>query len=334
MDYVKRLVITGQRQAGFEEVGMPSCGTDEVLIRASTTAVSTGTEIRVYRGIPIDEAGQFIFPDIPLEFPMENGYSMVGEVVEVGKEVANFVVGDRVFATATHREYAVVPANLVTKLPVNISNEHAVFSNIVGVGHIAIRRGNPAPGENVAIIGQGVIGLSVLAYCQAFGFRTIAIDYDAGRLSIAKQMGADLAISPDEDHFLQQVLDFCDGDGPDLVLEAATSWPAIQMGMDIACTGGTVVVVSRHTDLPHFNLVGGAYLGKQLTFLTSYGYPPDGHRWDRDRSMALTLDLMQKGRLTLEPMITHRFTWQALPDIYRRLDQGERELVGIVVDWT
>ena len=95
---MKRLVIKGPRQAYFEDVPIPECPDDGLLVRAVVTAISTGTELRVYRWIPVDEEGKFlhagmVFPDEPVE----NGYSMVGRVVEVGRNVTGFAEGDRVF---------------------------------------------------------------------------------------------------------------------------------------------------------------------------------------------------------------------------------------------
>ncbi len=330
---MKRLIITAPRRAEFEEVMMPVCPSHGLLVRARVTAISTGTEIRVYRVVPVDAAGQYIHANIPLVYPIENGYSMVGDVIEIGDQVTDFVPGDRVFAPATHREIAAVFATDAIKLPANIPDEQAVFVNILEVSHIALRKGSPTPGDTLAIVGQGVIGLAALAYGQAFGFRTVVVDKEEARVAIARRMGADLALNLDAPDLLQQVHDFTEGHGADLVLEAASTWAAIQTSMDIVCKGGKVVVLARHTDQPQFSPVGDPYLQKDITLLTSYGYPPAGQRWDRQRSFALTLDLLARGKLSIGPLITHHFPWQALPEVYQRLDQGERALVGVVIDW-
>lgn len=81
-------------------------------------------------------------------------------------------------------------------------------------------------------------------------------------------------------------------------------------------------------------MVGYPYLGKDLVLLTSYGYPPDGYQWDRRRSNGLTLELLSKERLLVEPRITDWFDWQQLPGVYRRLGEGDKELVGVVIQWS
>jgi threonine dehydrogenase-like Zn-dependent dehydrogenase len=332
---MKRLVIKGPREAYFEDVPIPECTGDGLLIRAEATAISTGTELRVYRWIPVDEEGKFLhagmaFPDEPVE----NGYSMVGRVVEVGRDVTGFAEGDRVFLSETHKEYAAVGANTVVKLPDGIPTDRAAMLNILGVGHISLRTGEPAPGESVAVIGLGVVGLSALAYCRAFGLRTAGIDMSEGRLGIASKMGADLAVSPAAPGFRERIDDLFDGEGADVVIEAASTWRAIQTGMDIVRQDGKVVVIARHTDMPHYNLVGHPYLAKRISLRTAYGYQEEGHRWDRGRCMDLTIGLLAQGRLDIGPMLTHRVGWQELPDIYRRLDEGDLDIVGVTVDWT
>ncbi len=330
---MQRLIITAPRQAEFEAVTLPACPPDGLLVQARVTAISTGTEIRVYRLKAVDEAGKFLHANVPFILPTENGYSMVADILAVGSDVTGFAPGDRVFVPVSHRHVATIAATLAIKLPASLADEQAVFLSILEVAHLALRRGNPTPGETVAIIGLGVVGLSALAYCKAFGFRTIAIDQAVDRLEIARHMGADLAISPDEPDFLAQVQQASDGYGADLVIEAASVWPAIQLGMEVAAKGAKIVVVARHTDLPQFSPVGDPYLQKDLTLMVTYGHPPTGQRWDRQRSFGLTLDLLAKGRMNIAPMITHRAPWSEIPQIYQRLDQGDRTMVGIVLDW-
>ena len=104
--------------------------------------------------------------------------------------------------------------------------------------------------------------------------------------------------------------------------------------MDIARKDGKVVIIARHTDQPHYNLVGHPYLSKRLTLKTAYGYEEQGQRWDRDHCVQLAIDMLSRGELTIAPMITHRISWQELPEFYRRLDEGDFGILGVIVDWT
>ena len=331
---MKRLVVTGPRQVEFEDVPVPDCPRDGVLAKAIVTAISTGTETRVYRRTPVDEEGTMQYPGIPFpDGPTENGYSMVGEVVEVGADVKGFSVGERVFLGESHKEYAGVRASDVAKLPDSIPTEQAVMLNLLGVAHIALRTGNPAPGENVAVVGLGVIGQSAVAWCRAFGFRTVGIDVDGRRLEVARAMGANAIASPADADFQSRIDDVFDGEGADLVIEAASTWKAIRTSMDIVRRDGRVVVTATHVDRPDYNPVGHPYLSKRITLKTAYGYDDPGQRWDCDHCVRLTLDMLSRGELAIEPMITHRVPWHELPEIYRRLDQGDLSILGVVVEW-
>lgn len=331
---MKRLIITGPRQAQFEDVQQPDCPSDGLVLRARKTAVSTGTEIRVYRARPVDEAGKFLHERVPFVLPAENGYSMLGEVVEAGPETSgSFVPGDRVFAPAPHSEYAAIPASLAVRIPDSITDEQAVFLSILEVGHISVRRGSPEPGASLAVVGAGVIGLSALAFARAFGQRTAMLEMSPARRAIATAMGAELAADPRDEESVDLVIGLFDGKGADVVVEAASVWPAIETGMQVAATDARIVVAARHTDQPAFNPVGHPHLGRKLTLLTSYGYPMEGSRWDRQRSIALTLRLLESGAIDLTPMITHRFTAEEIPEVYRRLDEGDDTMVGVVINW-
>ena len=330
----KRLIITGPRRAEFQEIPDPGCPARGLLVRARMTAISTGTELRVYRGIPVDREKKLLYPGFPLQFPVENGYSMVGEVLEVGSQVSGFRPGDRVFVPQPHRQVAASPAEMARILPNSVPDHLGVFLSIIEVAHIALRRGGVVPGENVAIVGSGIIGLSALAFCRVFGCRTAVLDLDRNRLKVARSMGADWTGSPAEDDFRDRIMGFFGDEGADLVVEAASNWKAVETGLDVARSEGRVVVVARHTDQPHFSPVNYPYLRKNLSLETSYGYPPAGKRWDRRRSLDLTLDYLARGRLQVAPMLTHQFEWEALPDVYAKMDAGEAEMIGVCINWT
>ena len=104
--------------------------------------------------------------------------------------------------------------------------------------------------------------------------------------------------------------------------------------MDIVRPGGRVVVTATHVDRPGYNPVGHPYLSQRITLKTAYGYEDPGQRWDRDHCVRLTLDMLSKGQIEIEPMITHRIPWHQIPEMYHRLDQGDLSILGVVVDWT
>ena len=331
---MKRLVVTGPRIAEFQDVPVPECPRGGLLVRAVVTALSTGTEMRTYRGTPVDPEGRLLYPSgVPLEFPYEIGYSMVGMVEAVGADVAGFSVGDRVFVGEPHKQYAAVPADLAFRLPEGLPDYSAAFLNVLNVGQLALRKGRPGPGENVAIVGLGVVGLSALAFCRAFRFSALAVDTDERRLAVASAMGADATASPQAADLPEAVAAWSGGRGADVAIEAATAWSAIKTAMDIVRPRGTVVVVATHTDTPDFSPVSYPYNVKDVALLTSYGYDPRDDRWDKKACMSLAADLLAGGEMDVSPMITHRVEWSEIPDVYRRLDGSGERPIGVVVRW-
>ena len=329
---MKRLVIAGPRQAVFEEVEMPVCAADGVVVKAKVTAISAGTEVRVYRAIAVDEAGGFMHETVPFELPIENGYSMVGEVVEVGAKVEGLAVGQRVFAPVPHKEYAAVAATDIVRLPEAIPDEEAAMLSIIEVAHQGLRQGDPPVGGNIAVVGQGMVGLAALAFAEAYGMRTAVLDTDSIRLGIAREMGALLAVSPTEEDANAQIIDLFE-DGADVTCEASSNWAGVRTAMEVTRTDGTVVIIARHTENPHFNPVGHPFLGKRLNIVTTYAFPDDYHRWCKRRSFALTLELLARRRLHIAPMMTHEFAWHELPEVYKRLHEGDRSIVGTTIRW-
>jgi threonine dehydrogenase-like Zn-dependent dehydrogenase len=328
---MRALRLSAPLTAGMVELPLPAISPDGVLVRARRTAISIGTEIRQYRDERVAQN--------PAGFPRANGYSMVGTVEAVGRQVRGLAAGQQVFVTAPHDEFVTVPSDQVYPLPDGAPDEGAAFAVICEIGLHALRRGKPLLGENVAIIGQGIIGLATLAVARTWGLRTIAIDLDERRLVYSRAVGADLVLNPQAPDFEARIADFCGDVGVDFVVEAASSWRAIGLAYQIVRPRGTIAVVARHTDIPDFNPIQDGLMTKEVVFTTSYAHPvtdapPDLLRWTRPRDIRLILELLGKGRLDLSGVISHRIIPDDLPEIYQRLHEGDGTIAGVVVDWT
>jgi len=328
---MRALRVTAPLTAAILDCPEPAPMPDEVLVRARCTAISTGTEIRQYRDERVEQN--------PSGFPRANGYSMVGVIEAVGAAVKGFVVGERVFVMRPHDALVAVPQQQVYRVPASATDEQAVFTTLCEIGLHALRRGTPSLGENVAIIGQGIIGLATLAVARSWGLRTIALDLDEQRLAFSRGMGADLVVNPRDPDYEARIATFCGPEGVDLVVEAASSWRAIETAYRIVRRRGCISVVARHTDIPDFNPIQDGMMTKEVLFTTSYAHPatdapPDLLRWTRPRDNRLLLELMGKGRLDMRPAISHRIAPEELPMIYRRLHAGDAAIAGVVVDWS
>ena len=106
-----------------------------------------------------------------LNQPLPLGYCNVGNVVDLGKEITNFNVGDRVVSNGSHAEVVSVPVNLCAKIPKSVSNEEASFTVLGAIGLQGIRLLNPTLGETVVVTGLGLIGLITVQILRANGCR-------------------------------------------------------------------------------------------------------------------------------------------------------------------
>lgn len=166
----------------LEEVPVPQVKSGYVLIRTSCTLVSLGTErmlVEFGKANLIDKARQQpdkvkqvldkmrtdgLMPALEAVFnklgqPLPLGYCNVGTVIEVGRGVTEFHVGDRVASNGNHAEFVCVPKNLCALIPDSVSDEEAAFTVIGSIALQGIRNLNPQLGETIVVTGLGLIGL-------------------------------------------------------------------------------------------------------------------------------------------------------------------------------
>src|SRR4051812_12673716 len=227
------------------DVPAPQVRAGELLIRTTHTLVSAGTErmlVEFGRGSLISKARQQ--PDkvrqvidkvrtdglittleavrSKLDQPIPLGYCNVGVVVEVGREVAGFSIGDRVVSNGKHAEVVCVPKHLCARIPDAVKDEHAAFTVLAAIALQGIRLVNPTLGESVVVTGLGLIGLLTVQLLRAHGCHVLGIDLDDGRLALARSFGADVVdLSRGEDP-LAAAARFSRSRGADAVIIAAS----------------------------------------------------------------------------------------------------------------
>lgn len=258
-----------------------------------------------------------------LSQPLALGYSIAGEVVEVGSEATDYRVGDRVACAgggfASHAEMTYIPRNLAVKMPEQVSYEAGAFTTLGAIALQGVRQSEVVLGSRVAVIGLGLLGQLTVMLLKAAGCTVIGIDLNPARVELAKQMGADAACV--NDLARQQASAFSHQHGCDAVLITAdtrSSDPVVLAG-DICRDRGIVVAVGAvGLEIPR-----KVYYEKELDFRLSrsYGpgrYDPDyeerGHdypygyvRWTEQRNMEAFVQLLADGKIDVAPLITHRF---------------------------
>ena len=276
------------------------------------------------------------------------GYSLCGVVTSVGAGIDDVSVGDLVACAgnehALHAELNWVPKNLYAKVPAQLDPRHAAFGTVGSIAMQGVRRGEPALGDTALVIGLGLIGQLVVQLLVASGVRVIGVDPDPARCQLAERTGALMCAAPGSDVVVTAVAELTNGHGVDQVYLAAggaTNEP-VELAAKLSRDRGTVVDIGKCSlDLPW-----NAYYEKELDvrFSRSYGpgrydpsyelegrdYPIGYVRWTERRNLECFLDLAARGKVDVEPLITHVADFADAVETYRRLNDGELKAVAVL----
>ncbi len=290
-----------------------------------------------------------------LDEPLPLGYSAAGEVVAVGVGLeGKFRVGDRVAmagaGVANHAEVNAVPENLVCLVADEVSDEDACFGTLGAISLHAVRNSESRLGDVVAVIGCGLVGQLAAQFLRLAGARVVALDYDAERLALAAEQGAELTWNLAEDGLDAAIAGLTGGRGCDAVVIAAatvTNEP-FETAAAIARDRARVVLVGMTgTAFPYAD-----FMKKELSVIVSRSYGPgryDGDfenrgvkypegwvRWTETENLAESLRLMSlgsAGKLNVAALITHRFPLDAAEDAYALVTGGGEPYLGVVLTY-
>lgn len=250
-----------------EGIDIPQPKESEVLIKVEKAGIC-GTDIHIFTWDSWAE--NRMSKSIPLIF----GHEVAGKVIEIGEDVTSVQEGDLVSAEThvacgkcyhckTNRkniceytkiigvdingifaDYAILPEENAWVNDANLDpNIAAVLEPLGNAVHTALPENNieDIAGKTVAITGCGPIGLYSIAIAKQLGAdKVIATEINPLRIDLAKKMGADLVINPQEVDVITTSMDFTDGIGADILLEMSGYGPALVQGLKILTPGGRV----------------------------------------------------------------------------------------------
>jgi threonine dehydrogenase-like Zn-dependent dehydrogenase len=318
-----------------------------VLIRTLYSGVSAGTELSQYRGTNpfmhrrFDEASRlFLAAEAPSwPYPVRNlGYEEVGEIVEIGADVTDLAVGDRVFGTWGHRTHHRASAEYARerRMPSGADPRIGVFSHIGAVALNGVHDAQIRLGDVVAVFGLGVPGQIVVQAARAAGARVIAVDPDAHRREVALAHGAADALDPTGGSAGEAIKALTDGRGADVCIEVSGAPPALAEAIRAVAYSARVVAMGFFQ-----GEVSGLRLGEefhlnrvQLICSQISGVAPEAsYRWSKLRLWQTAVRLQHEGVLSLTPLISHTAPFAEAPALFARLDAGEPGLLQAVLDF-
>ncbi len=176
------------------------------------------------------------------------GYSAAGIVIDVGEDVSEFQIGDRVACAgvgfASHAEVLSVPKNLCAHLPEAVNFEAGAFGTLGAIALQGVRLAKPTLGESVVVIGLGLVGQLTVQLLKANGCRVFGLDLDPSRIALALELGADNAAISDEEA-PKAIANWTRGRGADaaLITAATESNQPVELAGKVSRPKGRVVVV-------------------------------------------------------------------------------------------
>ncbi|MBL8995416.1 MAG: zinc-binding alcohol dehydrogenase [Spirochaetia bacterium] len=346
---MKTLEYPKPRQARVADVPTPKPGIGQVLGRSLFCNISAGTEMGFYRGTAPqlgEKQGDFgLFEKVsgPDAYPMRSsdpgvwwmGYANVSEVVEVGPGVTRLKVGDRVFAKSGHKDHQLLAEAQCLLLPPGMRLEHATLIALIEIAFNAVLDSRIKLLDTVAVFGMGTLGQLVLQMAKKSGANVIAIDALAGRLELAKKLGADecvnVSIQKDPGRVVQQLTR---GRGADVVVEVSGNVGALSSAIRAAAFNGRVTVMSFYQGTAASLELGKEFHHKRIQLISSQigGIDPVlGRSWTPERRMEAALELVSL--LDLEPLISHRFAFADIAEALQVIDQHPGDVNAVLVKY-
>ena len=338
---MKALVYHGPGVRALDEVPKPKIiDPTDVIVKLSMTTIC-GSDLHIMKGdVPAVTDGRIL------------GHEGIGIVDEIGASVIGFKVGDKVIISCitscgkcenckhgmyshclngggwilghlingTQAEYVRIPFGDTSLYPVpaGASDEALVMlSDILPTGfEIGVLNGHVSPGDTIAIVGGGPVGLAALVTAQLYSpAKIIMIDLDPSRLEVAKKLGATHVVNSGDKDAVAQIMAISDGGvGVNVAIEAVGIAPTLELCQEIVCPGGHIANIGVH----------GAPVTLHMEKLWIQGITLTTGLVDT-RTIPMLLKMVVSGKIDGEQLVTHHFKMDQLMEAYDTFGNAAKE---------
>lgn len=318
---------------------MPVPEMGQVLVKAIVSAISPGTEILFYRGqVPPEMAIDSSIEELKstVTYPLKYGYAVVGEVISLGQGVDSHWLGQVVFLFHTHESHFVTAVSNLHPLPHEMTSETAVLLPFMETAVSFLMDGQPIIGEQVAVLGQGIVGLLTTALLAAYPLASLmTLDHFPLRRRWSRRLGAHAALDPNAADMHEQLQSYIGRDRPylgaDLVFELTGNPQALDQAIALAGYDGRVIIGSWYGQKQAPLNLGGPFHRNHIQLISSQVSsiaPRWRGRFDQKRRLQTTWSLL--ARHQPEKLITHRFPIAQAAQAYHLLDQNPESALQII----
>ncbi len=339
---MKQAVMTKPGNIHFPEVTHPgSPGPHEVLIKIRRIGVC-GSDIHVFHGE---------HPATP--YPVVQGHEYSGIIEAVGDQVSGVKPGMKATARpqlvcgkcgpckrgqynvcenlkvqgfqapGVAQEYFLVPDDRLIILPDSLSFDHGAMIEPAAVGAHSTGRTSGVEGKNVVVSGAGTIGNLVAQFAKARGAQKVLItDIIDYKLEIAKECGIDATLNISKVPFAEGIKDTFGEEGFQVGMEAAGVQESLDNLMANVEKGGDIVILGVYAKNPSVNMF---YLGEhELNVFGSMMY--------RHEDYEVAVDMIGKGKIILDPLITKHFQFEDYLNAYKYIDENRDDTMKVIID--
>ena len=332
--------VVGPRQIQIKNVEDPSFGPHSLLLRMKATGIC-GSDVKFYRGENIT-------------FPRILGHEISGVVVDKGKDVTKFEIGERVIVSPEvehcgmcplcyegkeylcptgglrgrdvdggFAEYVVAHEGDAFKLPDSIPDTEATQIQTLTTAYHGQRRLQIEPGKSALVIGLGATGLLHVQLAKLSGATPLVVlDPFPWKLELAKELGADVTIRTSAKNVIAQIRDATRGHGPDAVIEAVGISSTVALSVNAVAPGGKVLLFGNsHDPLTGFDTFIIYY--KEINLI--------GTRSSSKIDWQPMINLVESGKIALKPLITHQLAFQDIKRGFSLMDAGEPGMIRAIV---
>lgn len=328
------VVFSDTETVDVERRPRPEPERDEVLIETRRTMVSTGTELTVLSGeFDVGEEWQAYS-----EFPFVPGYNNVGRVVEVGDDVDDDLVGERVATWREHASYDTSELDSCRFVPEGVSDEEASFFALAEVAMNGVRQSGLEWGDAAVVFGLGVVGQLAVRIAHFAGARpVVAFEPADERRSYAPDLPGVVTADPTDADPAAVVRDANGGDLADVVFEVTGAPDVIPEEFDALREKGTLVLLSSprgSTQFDFHDFCNAHSYDIVGTHVMSHPERPTVENlWTRKRHAHLFFDLVAEGTIDVASLVTRSVPYERAPETYADLLDDRSAELGVVFEW-
>ncbi len=336
---MKALCVQSPNHMVIEERPMPVIqSATDILIKVKAGGIC-GSDVHIYHGT-----------SSVATYPRVIGHEIAGEIIEIGKDVKGFSVGDHVIMDPViscgqcyqcrigrrnvcgklqvrsvhvdggYQEYIIMPQENIYHIPASLTWEEAIMIEPFTIAEQVCSRAEITKDDIVFIIGAGPVGLSILKMAKLHGAVCFVSDVMEYKLNYAKQYGADETINAKNTDALAAIKKLTDGNGATVVIDAACTTRSLEQALTCVCAAGRVITLGFGKEPSAIN---------QLS-ITAREIDIRGSRLHNNK-FPTVIEYFASGRLQVKDMISHRFPFTEINEALRLIENPETENGKVVL---